>query len=131
VQQPLNHYAAHFAGSKNVHEFHEEESQKALEPSKRILDGFGVPYAVHTKVGDKAMCITEMAKKLHCDEIVMGTARKDSLTRLVETSLTNKVVELTSVPVEIVAGDKESGWERYGIPTAIAALLALFIVAVD
>jgi len=102
VQQPLNHYAAHFAGSKNVHEFHEEESQKALEPSKRILDGFGVPYAVHTKVGDKAMCITEMAKKLHCDEIVMGTARKDSLTRLVETSLTNKVVELTSVPVEIV-----------------------------
>jgi P-type Ca2+ transporter type 2C len=131
VQQPFNHYTTHHAGSKNVHDYHQEQSEKALEPSKRILDGFGIPYAVHTKIGDKAECICEMAKKLHCDEIVMGTARKDSLTRLVESSVTNKVLELTTVPVEIVAGDKESHWERYGIPAAIAALLALAFVAAD
>ncbi len=132
VQSPLDHLASHYAGSANVHDYHQAESEKALAPSRRILDGFGIPYAVHMKVGDKAERITEMAKKLRCDQIVMGTARKDSLTRLVESSITNRVLELTSVPVEVVAGDTVSRWERYGIPAAIAGLLAaLFLAATD
>ncbi|HXD42456.1 MAG TPA: calcium-translocating P-type ATPase, SERCA-type [Ramlibacter sp.] len=131
VQPQLTRYVAHKAGSATVHEYHQAESEKALQPSRRILDGFGIPYAVHMKVGDKAEQITEVAKRLHCDEIVMGTARKNSLTRLVESSITNRVLQLTSVPVEVIAGDAVSPWERYGIPAAIAALLALLFVAVD
>ena len=61
----------------------------------------------------------------------MSTARKDSLTRLVEDSVTNKVLELTSVPVELIAGDVESKWERYGIPAVLAAALALLLTAAD
>jgi nucleotide-binding universal stress UspA family protein len=131
VQPRFNHYLARFAGSRNLREYHRDESEKALKPSTRILDSFGIPYTVHTKAGDKAEQITEVAKRLHCDEIVMGTARKNSLTRLIESSVTNRVLELTSVPVEVVAGDALSPWERYGIPAAIAALLALLFVAVD
>ena len=59
----------------------------------------------------------------------MSTARKNSLTRLVEDSVTNKVLELTPVPVEVIAGDAVSSFERYGIPAAIAAALAFLIVA--
>ena len=61
----------------------------------------------------------------------MSTARKDSLTRLVEDSVTNKVLELTSVPVELIAGDAVSKFERYGIPAVLAAALALLLTAAD
>ena len=54
----------------------------------------------------------------------MGTTRKNALTRLVENSVVDKVIELTSVPVEVIAGDKMSKWERFGIPAGIAAAAA-------
>jgi hypothetical protein len=31
----------------------------------------------------------------------------------------------------VIAGDAISPWERYGIPAAIAALVALFVAAID
>ena len=71
------------------------------------------------------------ANSLRCDHIVMSTARKNSLTRLVENSVTNKVLELTSVPVEVIAGDAVSKWERYGIPAGVGAALALMLAAAD
>ena len=37
----------------------------------------------------------------------MGTARKNSLTRMFESSVTNRVLELTTVPVEVIAGDNQ------------------------
>jgi len=60
-----------------------------------------------------------------------ATARKNSLTRLVESSVTDRVLELTPVPVEVIAGDSMSPWERYGIPAAIAAALGLALAIVD
>ena len=73
-----------------------------------------------------------MARKLQCDHIVLSTARKNSLTRMLEDSTTNRVLELTSVPVEVIAGDAVSRLERYGLPAGIGALLALtFFAAAD
>ena len=82
------------------------------------------------EVGARAESITAAAHRLGCDEIVMGAARKNSLTRLVEDSTTSRVLELTDVPVEIVPGDAVSRWERYGIPAGLSALLALLLAAV-
>ena len=59
----------------------------------------------------------------------MASARKNSLTRLVENSVTGRVIERTPVPVEVVAGNAMSDWERYGIPAAIAVLLGLIFAA--
>jgi len=47
----------------------------------------------------------------------------------VENSTTNRVLELTSVPVEIIAGDAVSRWERYGIPAGLGTLVALLLAA--
>jgi len=76
-------------------------------------------------VGDSAACIVELAQRLHCERIVMGTARKDSLVRLVEDCVVNRVLERTTLPVEVIAGNQASNWERYGIPAAVGALLAV------
>jgi len=55
----------------------------------------------------------------------------NSLTRLVEDSVANKALAPTSVPVEVFAGAAVSKRERYGIPAAAGAALALMLVAAD
>lgn len=131
IQPPFSSYVARFVSRKDLRDYHRDESEKALGPVKQMLDGFSIPYSTHTGVGERAKVITDMARRLHCHHIVMSSARKNSLTRLVDNSVTNKVLEMTSVPVEVIAGDAVSKWERYGIPTAIGALLALIVAAVD
>jgi nucleotide-binding universal stress UspA family protein len=130
VQPSFGGYVSRFVRRKTLHDFHRDESEKALRPIRQLLDGFGIPYSVHTAVGDRAQAITGTARRLRCDQIVMSTARKNSLTRLVENSVTTKVLELTPVPVEVVAGDSVSKWERYGIPAAVSSLLAVLLAAV-
>ena len=132
VQPPFSRHIAQFATAQSRADFHRERAEKALEPARKLLDGHKVPYAVHTALGDRAELIAETARKLRCHHIVMSTARKNSLTRMLEDSVTNKVLELTSVPVEMIAGDSVSRIERYGIPAGIgAALAALLVAALD
>jgi len=129
VQTPFNQHIARFVSKQDRQNFHRAEAEKALAPVRQMLDNFGIPYTAHIEVGDRAKTITDTARRLRCDQIVMSTARKSSLTRLVENSVTNKVLELTSVPVEVIAGDSVSKWERYGIPAALAAALAALLTA--
>ena len=129
VQPPFNRDISSFVSRKNRQDYHRGEAEKALRPIRQMLDGFGIPYSVHTVVGDRAKSITDTARRLRCDQIVISTARKNSLTRWVENSVTNKVLELTSVPVEVIAGDAVSKWERYGIPASIGTALALLLLA--
>ncbi len=132
VQQPFSSYVARFVSRKNLQEYHRDQAEKALRPVRQLLDGLGIPYAVHAELGNRAECISAAAHRLHCDHIVMSSARKNSLTRLVESSTTNRVLELTSVPVEVIAGDAVSPWERYGIPAGLGALVALLLaIAAD
>ena len=131
VQPPFNRDIARFVSRKSLHDYHRDEAEKALGPIKQMLDGFSIPYSVHAEVGERAKTITDAARRLRCDQIVMSTARKNSLTRLVENSVTNKVLELTSVPVEVIAGDAVSKWERYGIPAGLGAALALVFARLD
>ena len=62
----------------------------------------------------------------------MSTARKNSLTRMLENSTTNQVLELTKVPVEVVSGDTASLLERWGVPAVgIGFLIGLFLAVCD
>ena len=131
VQPPFSSYIARFVGKKTRRDYHRDEAEKALSPIKQLLDGFNIPYSVHAEVGEKAKTITDAARRLRCAHIVMSTARKNSLTRLVEDSVTNKVLKLTSVPVEVIVGESVSKWERYGIPAGIGAALLLLFAAAD
>ena len=131
VQMPFSAHVAQFSSRKNRQDYHREQAETALGPVRAMLDKFSIPYAVHMEVGDRAQVITDTARRLNCDEIVMATARKNSLTRLVENSVTDRVIELTSVPVEVIAGDSMAKWERYGIPAAIAAGIAMALAIAD
>ena len=131
VQRPFSSYVAQFTSRASRTDYHREQAEKALAPIKEMLDKFSVPYAVHEEIGDRATKITDAARRFKCDEIVMATARKNSLTRLVESSVTDRVIELTPVPVEVIAGDSMSKWERYGIPAAIGTAVAMALAIED
>jgi len=132
VQAPFSSNIAQFVSRKSRDAFHRDEAEKALRPVRRLLDRAGVPHIDHVEVGSKAEVIAAAARRLGCDHIVMGTARKDSLTRMFEASVTNRVLELTSVPVEVIVGDAVSNLERYGIPAGLAGAVGLLmLVAAD
>jgi YjbE family integral membrane protein len=130
VQRPFSRHVSQFTSRRNREDFHREESERALEPARVLLAQHNIPYTVHLRVGDRANGIAGEARRLHVDHIIMATARKNSLTRMLEDSTTNRLLELTPVPVEVVAGEKISRLERYGVPAGIGAAVALMVAAV-
>jgi len=131
VQSPFSRHITRFVSRKMPATYHQDEAEKVLRPMQDMLERAGVPFTTHTQVGHGAEAIVHTAEQMHCDHIVMSTARKNSLTRMVESSVTNRVLELTQVPVELIAGDAVSRLERYGVPAGVAAALGLLLLAVD
>lgn len=128
VQPPFSTYVARHVSGELRADFHREQADEALAEARQLLGAAGVPYRVHAEVGDKARCIADAARRLGCDRIVIGTARKSALVRAVENSLTSRLIERCSVPVEVVGGTPVGVVERLGIPAGIAAGMALLWV---
>ena len=131
VQSPMSRHIARFTSRTNRANFHRERGGEALLASRQMLEKFGIPFSAYIEVGDKAKVIAHEARRLHSDQIVMATARKNSLTRMLEDSTTNKVLELTSVPVEVISGSSVSWFESWGLPTALATAIALWFLSAD
>lgn len=124
VQPPFSAYVARHVSRELRADFHRERADEALVEARQLLDGANVPYRVHAEVGDKARCIADAARRLRCDRIVVGTARK----RAVEDSLTSQLLERCAVPVEVIGGAPAGALERVGIPAGVGAGMALLWV---
>lgn len=130
VRAPLSNHIARFVSRRNREGWHRDMAERAMRAARKFLDERQLPYAVHVELGDRADTICREAERLHIDQIVMGTARKNSLTRLLEDSVSSKVLDAVRVPVEIVVGKSVSGIERVGVPAGIAAAFAFIVAAV-
>ena len=102
-----------------------------MAPAVALLTAAGVPHETHWATGERAEQICLAAKRLNVHHIVIGTARKNSITRMLEDSMTHRLLETTPVPVEVVAGDAVSKWERWGLPAGALGLGGLIVLAVD
>jgi YjbE family integral membrane protein len=130
VRQPFSELVARFSSRGNRESYHWEAAQKALAPARELLRRSGVPHTDHVELGDKAETIQRVADEIGAAKIVMGTARKNSLTRLIEDSVTHRVLQTTKLPVEVVVGPAVSKFEFAGLSAAAAALLAVLVVVV-
>ena len=130
VQTRLSRHIGRFISSERRDQYYREQADLAMQPAQAALDAAKVPYQTHRVLGqDRAKSIVETAQQLACHHLVMGTARKNSLTRMVEDSVTSRVLELTSVPVEVISGEAVSKLERIGLVTVIAFGVALVVLA--
>jgi YjbE family integral membrane protein len=131
VQRPFSHHVARFLARGSAATFHRDQAEHALRGARRLLRAHQVPFEALVAVGDRAQVICDRARALACHHIVLGTARRSSLTRMLEDSVTSRVLEQTPVPVEIVTGSEVSPLERYGVPIGIGAGLGLLLLAID
>lgn len=131
MRRRFSRHISQFLNRKDLEAFCREEGEKNLRAVRAMFDGRDIPYVAHVEIGHKAETIVAMAKRLSCDRIVTGTARWNSPIRVFEASATNEVLELTPMPVEVIAGDAISNLERYGIPAGIGAGLALLLAVED
>ena len=129
VRPPLSRHVSQFLGRGARDDYYREEGQKALKRASDLLEERRIPYCTHVRMGEKARAIVEEARRLNCDRIVMTTARKNSLTRMLEDSTTNRVLELTDIPVEIVSGDHVSKLEQIGVPVGVATAIGMLVAA--
>ncbi|MCC2635702.1 MAG: putative universal stress protein UspA [Ramlibacter sp.] len=128
VQPPFSAYVARHIDRELRADFHRARADEALTEARQLLDDSGVPYRVHSEVGDRARCIAHAARRLRCDRIVVGTARKSALVRAVGNSLTSQLLESSPVPVEVVGGAPAGALERVGIPAGVGAGVAWLLV---
>ena len=132
VRQPFSQHVARFSSARSRAAYHREAAERALATARELLSRFGVPHAEHVELGDRAETITRVAERLGVSEIVMGTARKNTLTRLLEDSVTHRVLKNAPAPVVVVAGGSVSNLEHLGVPAGIAAaVIALLALAME
>lgn len=128
VQPPFSAYVARHVSRELRADFHRERADEALAKARQLLESAGASHHIHIEIGDKANCIADAARRLRCDRVVVGSARKSALVRAVENSLTNRVLERCSVPVEVVVGAPVGVLERVGVPAAVGTGMALLWV---
>ena len=129
VRPAFSRHIARFMKRRQLDAYQQAEAERALRPARKLLEQHGIAFTTHVETGRTAEVIAGAARRLACDHIVMGTSRKNSLLRMIEDSVTNKVMELASVPVEVVPGSPLSKLYRYGIPAVIGAALGLMLLA--
>lgn len=125
VRAPFSRYVSRFIARDDQDAYHRAEAGKALEPARGLLEEAGIAYAAHIEFGERAETICRVAQRLGVDHIVIGTARKNSITRMLEDSVTSKVLELASVPIQVVVGRAVSRAERYSGTFAGICVVAL------
>lgn len=126
---PLSSYVARFIDSKSRVQYHEEKAEAAVVAARRILRTHSVPHSVHVRFGDPVAMIAATAEELRAGQIVLGTARKNMLIRLVQDSVSARVTERVDIPVQLVTGKNVPTWERIGIPAVVSAAFAALVLA--
>lgn len=132
VRRPLPQHVARFLSPRSRAAWHREQAEKTLAVARRMLEKFGVPHAAHVEFGDdRARTIHNAARRFRADQILLGTARGNAITRMVRDSTTNRLLDITQVPVEVIAGEPLSMLERMGVPVGIGAALTLLYLATE
>jgi YjbE family integral membrane protein len=131
VSVPFSRHISNFISRRNREDYYRDIGLQAVQPARDLLTRHNLPHSVHIELGLKAPTINSVAQRLQVDEIVIGTARKNTLTRVLEDSVTSKILETAHVPVEVIVGTEASRWERYGLPAGVGAAIAALLIAAD
>jgi nucleotide-binding universal stress UspA family protein len=131
VQPRLDRHIGPYESRHDGDALQHYRADAALASARAVLNDARVPYHTHWAVGHAAAEICRMAERLAVNHIVMGVARKNSMTRTFEDSVSSRVLEITPVPVKVMAGDAVSPLERWGVPAGVLALIGLLWLAAD
>jgi YjbE family integral membrane protein len=130
VQPRIYRHIGKFISKNTIHEWQAERAKAAAKPAADFLEKSGVSFSFTHVRGDKGEALRDEAARLECNRIVIGSAKKNTLSRLFENSTTAKLLEISDIPVEIVTGQSLPALERWGIPAIGASAATALLVAV-
>ena len=130
VQPTLYTHIRKFLNKKTIVEWQAERAKMAAQSAIDYLEKAGVNFSFTYVTGDKGEALRDEAQRLACNRIVIGTAKKNTLSRLFENSTTAKLLEISDIPVEVITGKSLSTLERWGIPAVGASAATALMAAV-
>lgn len=129
VAPKLHRHAARFLSKTALARNAEASAQQAFAQARRLLATQGIAFEPHVvRALDTSAAIMATAQRLGCERIVMGSVRKNNLLRWFTGSLTGRVLERASVPVEVVLEGRPDAFTRLGIPAGLAVALAAVVL---
>ena len=103
VQMPiLSGNVKTFISREQLQDYYRSEGTEALQRARACLDEAGVKYIHHIGVGEPATVIMDYAKRIECDQIVMGARGRGAVADLLVGSVATKVIHLADRPVLLV-----------------------------
>ena len=132
VQPKIYRHIGKFFNKTEIKEWQAERAKNAAKLATDLLERAGVSYSFSCVTGDKGEALYDEAVRLGCNRIVIGSSKKNTLSRLFENSTTAKLLEISDIPVEVVTGKSLPVIERWGIPAlGASAATALMAVVID
>jgi len=129
VSPKLHRHAARFLSKSALARNAGASAQQAFAQARRLLATQGIAFEPHVvRALDASAAIMATAQRLGCERIVMGCVRKNNLLRRFTGSLTGRVLERASVPVEVVLEGRPDAFTRLGIPAGLAVALAAVVL---
>ena len=130
VQPRIYRHIGKFFSKGDIKEWQAERAMEAAKSAAEFLEKAGVSFAFTYVTGDKGEALRDEAERLGCSRIVIGAAKKNTLSRLFENSTTAKLLEISDIPVEVVTGKSIPALERWGIPVIGAGAATALVAAV-
>ncbi|WP_162785508.1 universal stress protein [Polynucleobacter necessarius] len=116
VQPTLYTHIRKFLKKKTIVEWQAERAKMAAQAAADYLEKAGVNFSFTYVIGDKGEALRDEAHRLACNRIVIGTAKKNTLSRLFENSTTAKLLEIS----EVITGKFLTTLERCGASQQLA-----------
>jgi len=102
VQLPLDGNISLFIDKENIKQYHQEEGMEKLQNARELLGQAELTCQIHIVVGEPAEIIVSFAKEKLFDRIVIGPRGMGVIKSLLLGSVTNKVMQLSTIPVLLV-----------------------------
>jgi nucleotide-binding universal stress UspA family protein len=102
VRPAVRGVAASLVSTGDLEDYHRAEGMKALAESMELVEAAGLKPHAHVCVGDSGEMILAFAKRLHCEQIVMGTRGLGPVSEMLLGSVARHVVGGAGVPVTLV-----------------------------
>lgn len=132
VQPTFYRHIGKFLSKQTISDWQAEQAKLAATTAFQFLERAGVSFSFTYLTGDKGQALRDEAQRLGCNRVVIGTSKKNTLSRLFENSTTAKLLETSDIPVEVVTGRTLSTLERWGIPAlGASAATALMAAVID
>lgn len=102
VQLPLHGNVSLFIDSESIAQYHQDEGMERLRVARKLMDEAEVSHQFHIIVGEPADVIVAFAKEKLFDRIVIGPRGVGAIKSLLLGSVTNKVVQLSTIPILLI-----------------------------